>query len=800
MKRNPKFFLCVATVLFPVLAEAGLHQFSPDAGTGARIIKSLEFPNLDGPARLQNGRIVFSYYESGSDTHNAVSLNPEDGSFHNVIEGVPGARFVAEDDRYLVYSSRGGNTNVLSVRDKRSGVDVASAPLRQSIQWGHIDKDRLITVQGGGAYNIKVTAQVYGLPALKPQKSAEIFGGNDTAVWGNKIVSIGSRLGIYGLDLREIAVLDPPPRDPGLGGTCIAGPLRIAGDKAIVGANCELAVVDLPSARIERVIRPGSAIQSFDISHGLIFMANQDAKAREVQVIELASGLELARLSIDTDFVAMHGDHLLGMKKGNKFSDPLRFTLYEVDSAAIKSETARLARVKNACAAAGQSLSRGGDLHGAIEACEKSGIRGFSDSANIHPEAADMVGKYAIWLARTLSRYSEGIALLERLNSRQPNESFAAELAAARRKAGYLDPPQKDTAPSGTAEPPGVRRVTFDSGAFSDAALFEGDRIYMARWLCSGKKAGEPGVVLDVLDRRTFEAVRRIDIVPCNHSQQDQIYTIATVPGYIVLGLTSRFPRPNRPNVAVVDAQTLEVKAKGALVNDFMLLRRWKDKLLACAAPGQPSYRFDPESASLAAATAAESNACAKGDTAALRRSTVSANLENTIVAETAHYRVQRLAGLEASYRVTKLKDGAVSPVQVKPRQYLEVLPVAAQDALVLSFLNDSFRRFALFDVTAQSEAVLFELNPAGRQLVSAVWRNFLFVSLGRDLLTYDLKKRAVVKYEKDLVREISGKGIKHLLVDGDRLVVSAFDSASSRVVDLGDYRTSLARQDFFKQ
>lgn len=65
---------------------------------------------------------------------------------------------------------------------------------------------------------------MYRLPALKLERSTEITGGNDTALWGDKIVSIGYRLGIYDLDLREVAVVDMPKPDPNLrSGTVAAG-------------------------------------------------------------------------------------------------------------------------------------------------------------------------------------------------------------------------------------------------------------------------------------------------------------------------------------------------------------------------------------------------------------------------------------------------------------------------------------------------------------------------------------------------------------------------------------------------
>jgi hypothetical protein len=515
-----------------------------------------------------------------------------------------------------------------------------------------------------------------------------------------------------------------------------------------------------------------------------------------MRAIDLASGVELARIPLDADFVAMGGSHLLAMKKGANFSEPLRFTLYTVDFAAIKSETARAARVRAACGAAPRSLSKGGDPHAAIEACEQAGIKGFIDSASFNPELVSVIGNYAVQLARTLSRYNEGIVLLERLNSIQHNERFAAAAAAARRKAGYLGAGSQDApAPKGP-EPAGVAHVAFDPGAFFQPIVFEGDRIYTARWLCDGKELGYPGVVLEILDRETLRGIKQVEVAACDFGHQDTIETIVPVPGYIVLGLRFQSPKPGRPNVAVVDASSFAVIKKAVLNGEVARLRRWQGQLLACAGGPRPNYRFDPPSAGLVPASNAESGACLQGETAALWSSVPT----NSAVA-TARYHVYQIPGsLEASYRITSVKGGAHWPARLTPRHYLEIFPATARDALVMTYANDRFRRFMLFDIAEQSETFLFELDPAGRPVTGAVWRNLLFVSLGRDLLVYDLERHITLSYEKNLVRESAGErnGIKRLLVDRDRLIVAAIESGSSRVIELPAYLASLPKKDFF--
>jgi hypothetical protein len=792
MQKNPIWLLlCLISLLFPVFAAADSAASSPLV----REIKTLEFKNPNGPVRLHKGLVVFSHADAGGNAHNAVVVDPVDGSSRNVVEGLPGAKFVTENERYRVYSSRGNSDYPLVVQDKSHKAQVMTS-LRQHIQWGDIAGDRLIIAQGGGAYNTSISMAVYSLPALTLQKSGEIAGGNETILWKNRIVSIGERLGIYDLDLRKTALVDMPPRDADTRGTCIAGPLRISGEKAIVGANCgQLVVVDLPSARVERVIRAGFAAQSFDIADGIIFTATPDASEAEMRAIDLASGVELARIPLDTDFVAMGGAHLLGMRKGENFSDPLRFTLYKVDFAAIKSETARAGRLKAACEAAPRSLNKSGDLHAAIEACEKSGIKGFIDNANLNPELVSVIGDYAIRLARTHSRYNEGIALLERLNAMQPDANFAAELTAARRKAAYLNTDSKDV-PAPMPEPAGVKQVAFDPGAFFQPIAFEDDRIYIARWLCDGKPRGYPGVVLEVLDRKTLNSIKQIEVAACDFGHQDTIETIVPVPGYIVIGLRFQLPKPGRPNVAVVDANSLAVTKKAVLNGEVARLRRWQDKLLACAGGAKPNYRFDPQSASLVPASNAESGACVQGQTAGLWSSVPSMSA----VATARYHMYQTPGSLEAAYRITSTRGGANWPAKLQPRHYLEIFPATDRDALVMTYANGEFKRFTLFDIAAQSETFLFELDPGGRTVTGAVWRNFLFVSLGRDLLVYDLEKGTTVSYEKNLIRESTGErsGIKRLLVDQDRLIVAATEAGSSRVIDLHAYVAALPKKDFF--
>lgn len=792
------------TALAPSLADklSTAHSEHPDSVV--REIRSAEFKRFDGQVRIDAGRAVFQHFDQSGNAYNIVGVNIADGSARNLAEGIRGGKFVAEDARYLVYSSKGANANPLVVFDKQSNQPVATVRLHHRIAWGHIAGDRLLVVQSAMLPSGKATVLVYRLPGLRLERIAEITGGNDTALWGDKIVSIGYRLGIYDLDLREIALVEMPKADPGSRANCDGGPLRISSDKAVVGANCaKLVVVDLPSARIERIIPTASFFQSFAIAEGLLFTVDPDGMVPDVRVIELSSGRELARIGIDASFLAMQGKSLLAIKRKD-FSSPTRITLYEVDFASIRSEPARSTRVVRGCRAAEQALKLNGDLHAALDACERAGINGYLEGIDLSSELREVVTTYARWLTLSLSRYAEGVTVLERLLRTKPDPWIESLFTLAKRKARYLDPPSKEAPASMVPAPKGVTRVPIDFGVFPSLLHFEGDRIYIARWACSD--SDDPGVTLEVLDRETFGPIERVAVAPCDGMQQDSIKAIGVVPGYVVLGLEYRFEEADRPTVAVVDAQSLEVSKKGFVRQKIAELRRWEGRLLACARTSdQPHFRFDPVSARFVATTEDEARACANGDPERLSAREGSASeVDSVPAAETRRYRAFAVGYWpQFTYRITQKESRTTRDVRLPERPYGGVLGVTDRDALVLHYSNGQRTRFAYFDIETKTEVVLFELNRAG---ATSVWGRYLFVSLGRDLLVYDLERRMVVGYEKELIREgflnnccdVDRNGVVRLVQDEGRLIALTFDGANSRVVDLPAYTAELPGRDFF--
>lgn len=769
-----------------------------------RELHSIEFKRISRE-RIVDGRVVFSQYDDVEKSNKIVAIDIANGSAHILDKSTESRTLIAEDSRYLVYSYDGRNADPLVLFDKRTNTRAAQIGLRNKISWGHINGDRLFLVQGSSVHNVKATALVYRIPELKLERQSEIIGGNDTALWGDKIVSIGRQLGIYDSKLRELALVDIPKSDEKHKSGCANTPLRIAGDKAVIGADCgRLAVVDLPTGRIERIIPGDSLYQSFGIEEEMLFTVNTSGSVSDMRVIELSSGRELARVPVDGIYIYMQGNKILA-KHNKVYSDPTRFTFYEVDFQAIRSEEAHNTRAIRECETAARILDMQKDLYAAIETCERAGIRRYLHAVDLSPEQREMLEQYGHWLTLSFSRYAEGATILESLQRVKPSTRIAARIAMAKRKAIYLDLPLEEAAPSSAPESKGVKRVPIDFGAFPDLIKIEGERIYIGRWACSDKHTS-PGVTLEVYDRRAFNHIKRVEVAQCDQEQQDKINVIAIVPGYIVLGLSHKYEEQGRPRVAIIDSKTLEVVHKSYLKQEISTLRLWEGRLLACASTvDRPHLRFDPASARYVPATGEEALACANGDPVQI--AVESPGASGRASAETPHYRIFAERNWPyRNYRISPKEFTGKHPSGPIPRQYFSVDAVPNKDALVLHYLTAGAERFGLYDIEDQNDSVLLELKPFNRQFKVTLWESYLLVTFGRDLLVYDINARRLVHYEKDLIREgflnnccgIDRNKISKVILDENRLILLTFDGANSRLIDLTAYTSSLPTQDFF--
>lgn len=780
---------CLIAILGPVVSAAAQDG-------RLRVLDSREFkyPN-DGPF-IRDGRVIFSQYSPDRNNQDVVAIDPADGSAQTLVAAVRDARFIAADDAYLVYTA--GSTGVatpLVVADRRTQRRLASVRLRDRIIWGHIVGDRLIVIQWdtGRERTSASPALIYRLPTLRAERTTTLAGGHEAQLWNDKIVLLGQQLALYDLDLNRIAVADFPVGDARHRSVCAAHSLRVHGDLAIAGTNCgQVAVYELPTLRLVRVIPGFSRSHTFDVIDNMLVVVGQDRPAPEAaRVYELSTGRELARLRIQADFLAARSGYLLGMQR-ESFTQPVRFTRYALDLAAIRSEAARIERVNAACVqptSAGKRI----DIHRAIDECELAGVQSYLDGSRIPTEVMSALSNYADWLAQSLSRYGEAIPILDRLPS---TPRHAALTRLAQRKNLYLDLLTGNGHPDPAAPIAGVRKQRLDF----PSVKFAGDRAYVPRFDCG--TSGDAGVALEVLDRESFAMIKRVVIAACDDNYQDNISSILVTPGYVVLGLDYRY-ETQRPNVVVLDVESLELVSRGSIAVRPILFGAWDGRLLRCAmAPGEPHTRFDPLTARLVPATDEEAIACLNGDVMPLgaREPEIHGEMAGVPLLTTPNYKVYREEDHGwplTSYRFATNADGSTS-IKTTRRPHPQIVAIPGKDAVVLSYRVGQDRRFSRFDITAKTETTLLDIAPDSYPAVVA-WRNFLFVARKRDLLTYDLEREFVAHYEQDLISEINeSHGIRALLVDGDRLLVLTMDGVNARVIDLPTYTNHFIGTDFF--
>lgn len=763
--------ICALTASATVHPVSGQDNLLP-------VVDVREYEHVTTAAQLVGDRVVFSKYAEDGNNEEIISIDPFDGSAESLVAPARGARLIASDERYIIYSTAGTTARPVVVADRATGRRLASVRLRDGIVWGHIRDDRLILIQGGRRTG---PALIYRLPELELERSTEVIAAQDAQLWGEQIVLLGRQLAVYDLDLNPIAVLDLPPRYPDINAGCTAQPLRIYRNLAIVGSRCyQLAVYDLSTRSLRYVLRGFANYHGFDVIDDLLFVTGNDTTEQLLRVYDVSSGREITRLSATGQVLAASDGRLLTMKRDG-FSTPARVTLYEPALDPIRSETARLARVLEGC-----TPTEPAALHETIDRCESAGVRTYLDALPDSPELTTAVRDYARWLALSYSRFDEAIPILEALDDYSGRSGL---LTLARAKAAYLDLSDAAAPIARAPDVPGVRERALDFGAFSNLIAFDGHRAYVARYACP--------VTLDVLDRDSFALIERVVVTGCDDDYQDNISSIHLIPGYIVLGLSYRY-EDVRPNVAVVATDSLKLLANEHIAAEPESLRAWNGRLLRCATrPGEPHTRFDPLTARLVEAASDEAIACLNGDVVRGRVTAFrgTAREQSLPLFSTPRYRVyDGSAGWPTrSYRFVAAGNDEAR-VETTGRPYIHVLGVPNRDAVVLSYARGREWIYLRFDVDTQTETTLLHTNRVADAM--AAWRSYLFVAMGRHLLTYDLEANQVVYFERDFIRE--GNGIRNLLLDGDRLIVLPLRGENTRVIDLPLYATNFHEADFF--
>lgn len=777
------------------------------------IAEITSFSPADYPIVSRNDRLMFSQFDKSGNNFDIVAFDIADRSFDYVLRGRPGARFIAQNEKYLVFSEKGRFASVVRAIARSSGGHLGEVRLNHGISWAKIEGERLIAIQEaslGSGYASKTPALVLELPTLKIVKSGEIVGGNDTQSWKGKILSLGYDLAAYDNDLDELFKITLPPRKRGDRVSCAATwPLRVYEDKAVIVTNCgEILVYDLPSRRLERTIPSYAHFYAVAIIDGLLFTVptSEPRQADTARVYDLYTGRELAVLPINATDLFAKGTRLLAVQR--QFAKPSLMTLYSVDPAALRGGQWRSAEVVTRCQKA-VTLADSGDLYGAIRLCESAGVQGLLNEAKSSPHILAVVRQYALWLAKTFDRSGDAAVVLEKLREIAQDPEVDRALAEARLKNRVLngnDPgartqEERQTA-FGVALAAGERPIRaetrdIDFGAFSNVFSFSGNRVYVGRYGC--RRCSASGASIAVFDRDTFKQVDEIPIAPDGSKYQDAIRSIVADDNHIYASVTYRYEHAGRPNFVVIDKRSLKVLKK-AHVDAPPHLIMDKGQLLACGC----SFTGDQSCVTLDPVTTRTTEivdaVCAPEDG---MNDNVVTRVRGALPAQ------NRFIALTKDYLIGRPSFPKDAPYVLLPRQGGQPIPMRSTSDAPLDWpLSISGNFILTSEATRNARIIKLVSVPSGapqsliglpvsrlRSPALLLHDQILFIGLGHDLIVFDVQKRMLRRYIRNFIPapfQDNGHGldmnvINRLMIDRGRLIALTFYGANSRIARLSD-------------
>jgi hypothetical protein len=501
-----------------------------------------------------------------------------------------------------------------------------------------------------------------------------------------------------------------------------------------------------------------------------------------------------------------------------------------------------------AYAKAQAALAATGDPHAAIDLLDAAEASAVFEGSGDFPDALLPIARaYGVWLTQTLDRYERGILLLEPGGpGGDPAERRALTEAYYKRYVLERDPQslaqaqeqfrQTGGVPAGQPLVPlpnfpgtlegslaarGIARVVpIDFGAFPDVITFNQTRMYIGRWYCPSDHHYEGGVTLEVRDRDTGTLIKSVPVIECDNQYQDSIGSISFTKRHIVLGIGYRYEedgeREGRPTEARIDKTSLEVVRMGRAASPRPAVERHAGRRYTCTCMNR--YAVDqcrdmdagsgPPPQSIPAYFDGLLQTC-RPYPLAVR------GLERQVVAANARYTIADLGGNSGPARLAFYRnDGTRMPGEFEGpgRQTggTRVLALTTTGRVLLVTGEPSathpWSRLWLHDIpTGRTVTLLTPRIVRGEPSVTATWKDWLFVSLGRDLLVYDLNRRVLVHYDKEFIAEgmadngngVDKNGIRRLLVDEGRLWVLTFDGFRSRVVDLARLKEFRGREAF---
>jgi len=289
-----------------------------------------------------NNKLIFSGFNKDGNNFDVFELDPISGKEKILVEDIHGAKFIAQNDKYLIISEKGQMANPLIVFDKKSKKKVKQIKLESQINWGRIIDNQLVIVQSnGGKYNPSGNVLFLNLPNLEIVNTTGIVSSENIRILKNNIIAIGNYIGLYDKDFNEIAKSERIPTQSAINNRqhCSSGSIEISGTKAVAITTCgDIRIYDYPSLTLERVIPSFSDFATLAISNGLIFVAPNDDRENysDTRVFDLDSGKYLTTLPIRGSNIYVVDNRIITVKQ--KFADMSEINVYEYDMESLKQE------------------------------------------------------------------------------------------------------------------------------------------------------------------------------------------------------------------------------------------------------------------------------------------------------------------------------------------------------------------------------------------------------------------------------------------------------------------------------
>lgn len=198
--------------------------------------------NAEYVPRLFERKLRLSRYNETGSNKEIFEIDPLTLDEKILIKSVFDGAFIAENDKYLIYSKRGllSNAFPLIVLDKKLNTTVASIKLADGAYSGILSKNILAIVQTDKKYPYSNNRMLtlFEIPSLKFIKEINIFGNGEFSVWEDNVVLLsGGEISVYNQEFI-LQSAEKLPKEPYDNRYCGTSSLTIVNNVAIFIGLC----------------------------------------------------------------------------------------------------------------------------------------------------------------------------------------------------------------------------------------------------------------------------------------------------------------------------------------------------------------------------------------------------------------------------------------------------------------------------------------------------------------------------------------------------------------------------------